>query len=316
MKQETWLIGCGLMAIDYIKVLDALKKPFRIIGRGETAAALCETKTGHTVVRGGLTRFLESKPPICFQAIVAVNVEVLAETTIQLLQSGIKRILVEKPAALNYSELKHVCDTAKAFGATVHVAYNRRFYASALHARQIIDDDGGLLSCNFEFTEWSHVIEGLVKGPGVKENWFHCNSTHVVDLAFYMAGKPLQMNCYTSGTLPWHQSAAVFAGAGNTDRGVLFSYQANWNAPGRWAVELLTANSRLIFRPMESLQIMRKGSVRIEDVEIDDSLDREFKPGLYEQVTRFLDNRTDGFCTIDEQLENWKYYCRMAGYEL
>lgn len=303
------------MAIDYVKIFEALKQPFKVIGKGEASAALCEEKTGHTVIRGGLDSFLESKPPVCGQAIVAVNVDALAMTTLQLLRSGVKRILVEKPAALNQAELQQIQQAATANGAAVYIAYNRRFYAAVLHALQMIEEDGGLLSCNFEFTEWSHVIEGLTKGPGVKENWFLCNSTHVVDLAFYLAGKPLQMNCYTKGSLSWHPSASIFAGAGVTDRGAVFSYQANWGAPGRWGVEALTANFRFIFRPMESLQIMRKGSVRIESVEINDSLDQTFKPGLYEQVTRFLEGQVAGFCTLDQQVEHWDYYCRMAGYE-
>jgi hypothetical protein len=116
--------------------------------------------------------------------------------------------------------------------------------------------------------------------------------------------------------LPWHSTASIFAGAGVTDKGVLFSYQANWGAPGRWGVEVLTANYRLIFRPMESLQMMRKGSVKIESVEIDESLDKTFKPGLHEQVRRFIDGHTEGFCTLAAQVEHWDYYCRMAGYAL
>lgn len=314
-NKETWLVGCGQMAMDYMKVLEALKQPFKVIGRGDGSAALCEEKTGTAVVRGGLGLFLEAKPAPCRQAIVSVNVDALAETTVQLLNSGVKKILVEKPAGLSLAEIQSVSAAAVANGAEVYVAYNRRFYAATMHAKRLIEEDGGLLSCNFEFTEWGHVIEGLAKGPGVKEKWFICNSSHVVDLAFYLAGKPLQMNCHTAGSLPWHPAAAIFAGAGVTDQGVMFSYQANWSAPGRWGLEALTANYRLIFRPMESLQIMRKGSIRIEPVEIDDSLDKEFKPGLHEQVKCFLEGRMECFCTLDQQVEHWDYYCRMAGYE-
>ena len=136
----------------------------------------------------------------------------------------------------------------------------------------------------------------------------------MVDLAFYLAGMPERLTVYTRGSLPWHPAASVFAGAGITEKGVLFSYQANWGAPGRWGVEALTANYRLIFRPMESLQVMRKGSVRVEQVEIDDSLDKTFKPGLYEQVKRFIDGEVTGLCTLSEQVDHWTHYCKIAGY--
>lgn len=313
-SEEIWLVGCGPMAIDYIKVLKALDRRFTVIGRGEPGAALCEEKTGTTVVRGGVERFLAARPAPCRQAIVAVNVDALAETATRLIEAGVKRILVEKPAGISLAQLQAVRDAASAWGAEVYVAYNRRFYAATLHAKRMIEEDGGLLSLNFEFTEWGHVIEGLTKGPGVKENWFLANSTHVVDLAFHLSGKPRQIDCYTAGSLPWHPAASIFAGAGVTEREVIFSYQANWEAPGRWALEALTAKRRLIFRPMESLQVMLKGSVKIETVEIDDSLDKEFKPGVYRQTAGFLDELHEALCSIEEHVECWDCYCRMAGY--
>lgn len=314
-KEDILLIGCGQMAVDYIKVLEAFGQPFKVIGRGEQSAALCEEKTGTAVIRGGLGPFLATASgTLPRQAIVAVNVGALAETTIQLINSGVSRILVEKPAGLNYSEITAMQNAAISSGAEVYVAYNRRFYAATLQAKRMIEEDGGLLSCNFEFTEWAHVIEGLTTAPEAKRKWFFCNSTHVVDLAFHLAGNPQQMHCHTAGSLPWHPSASIFAGSGVTNRNVLFSYQANWAAPGRWGLEALTSNYRLIFRPMESLQVMRKGSVRIEPVEIDDSLDKAYKPGLHEQVRYFLEGGGESLCTLAEHSEQWENYCRMAGY--
>jgi len=49
-------------------------------------------------------------------------------------------------------------------------------------------------------------------------------------------------------------------------------------------------------------------------VEIDDRLDKEFKPGLYCQVQRFLAGDTVAHCSLEEQLAMWDVYCRMAGY--
>lgn len=311
---DVLLVGCGQMAVDYAKVLTALNQPFKIIGRGNVSAAACEEKTGVPVTRGGLATFLRSQSSVWGHAIVAVNVDALAESTVQLIKHGVKKILVEKPAGLNSAELEAVRCIADLNGAKVYIAYNRRFYAATFRALEMIEEDGGLLSCNFEFTEWGHVIERLTKGPGVKEKWFLGNSTHVVDLAFYLAGRPAQLSCYTAGSLPWHPAASVFAGAGITERNVVFSYQANWESPGRWGVEVLTSKRRLIFRPMESLHVMQKGSVKIDPVEIDDSRDKEFKPGLYEQVTCFLSGKAAGLCSLDEHVGHFDFYCKIAGY--
>ena len=77
---------------------------------------------------------------------------------------------------------------------------------------------------------------------------------------------------------------------------------------------MLTRKRRFIFRPMEQLQVVPLGSVKIESVEVDDRLDKEFKPGLHGQVTAFLNRDDRLFCTIEEQLRHCAVYDEMAGY--
>jgi hypothetical protein len=128
-----------------------------------------------------------------------------------------------------------------------------------------------------------------------------------------LGGKPKDFCSFISGTLDWHPSASIFSGAGVCEGGALFSYQANWESPGRWAVELLTQNNRLILRPLEKLQIQRKGSNNIDFVECDYSLDELFKPGLFVQTKTFL-NGGDGLCNIFYQLQMMSVYEKISGY--
>jgi len=100
----------------------------------------------------------------------------------------------------------------------------------------------------------------------------------------------------------------VVTGAGRTENGALFSYQADWAAPGRWGVEILTDKHRLIFRPLEKLQIQEIGSFCSKFYEIDDELDKVYKPGLYRQVQKFLTNKNDGMCSINEHVSNLSVY--------
>jgi len=311
---RVWLIGAGGMAVDYAKVLTALQTPFIVIGRGPDSAQAFTEKTSLPVIQGGLDAYVQTSPELPNAAIIAVGVESLANAVRSLLAIGVKSILTEKPGGLTQREVSEISALAEVKKAKVLIAYNRRFYAATLHALDLIIKDGGVQSMHFEFTEWDHVIRDMHIAACVRDAWFIVNSTHVVDLAFFLGGTPIEIQAFTSGRLDWHSSASIFAGAGRTDRGVLFSYQANWSAPGRWGLEVLTAHYRMIFRPMETLQIMRKGSINIEPVAIDDHLDKKFKPGLYMQVCRFLTNQTIGFCTLDEQLSRWDVYCRMAGY--
>jgi hypothetical protein len=48
-------------------------------------------------------------------------------------------------------------------------------------------------------------------------------------------------------------------------------------------------------------------------VEIDDSLDKDFKPGLYKQVEAFIGERTDLLPTISDQVEMLDWYLRIRG---
>jgi predicted dehydrogenase len=186
MKTDVWLLGAGTMALDYFRVLHHLDHEIKVIGRGQASA---DSFAGRTDVRpfvGGLASFLETSPICCTHAVVAVSIDELADTTIQLLEYGVKNILVEKPAGLNSKEINLVANIAHQHNAIVYVAYNRRFYAATLMAKQFILNDGGVTSFNFEFTEWSHEIEKLKLPMCIKQNWFLANSTHVIDLAFYL----------------------------------------------------------------------------------------------------------------------------------
>jgi predicted dehydrogenase len=309
------LIGAGIMAQDYIKVLNGLEKEFIVVGRSEENAKKCEEATGCSVVVGGLKSFLEKKPNTSSHAIVAVGVEKLYDTTKELLEYGVKNILVEKPGAMLKVEFDELVCLTKEKDANVLVAYNRRFYASTLKAREIIKEDGGVTSFNFEFTEWSHVIEKITKADGVKQKWFLANSTHVVDLAFYLGGKPRNISTFTSGYLDWHPSASNFSGAGISKNGALFNYQANWESAGRWSVEVLTKEHRLIFRPMEKLQIQKRGTIpQVFDESIDYTSDEKYKPGLYMQTENFLGDDFSDMCAIGEQLELIDIYNKIANY--
>jgi predicted dehydrogenase len=301
------------MAVEYQKVLTALHIDSLAIGRGEESAVRFEEKTSTKVFRGGVEHAL-TQHPLPDAAIVSVNVENLASATIALLHAGVRRILVEKPAGLTSQEIDAIQSKTEALRAEVYVAYNRRFLASVSTAQRLIAEDGGVSSFSFEFTEWSHIIASSSCSARDKERLFLTNSSHVVDLAFFLGGRPQEICCFTAGELQWHPSACSFAGAGRSESGALFSYQANWDAPGRWGVELMTNQRRFIFRPLEKLQVQKKGSVAIEQIQLDDALDVQFKPGLYREVQCFLNGETETLCSIDEQAARMAFFNRIANY--
>jgi len=310
-----WIVGAGPMAIEYAKILQDLGKSFITIGRSESGSSAYKKATGKDVILGGIEMFLKTKPSIPDHVIIAVSIENLADSCISLLDFGVKNILLEKPGVGYASEIEMLAQKTEDSQANVVLAYNRRFYASVLKALEIIKQDGGVASFHFEFTEWSHQIRNLKKHKTELENWFLGNSTHVIDTAFFLSGKPADICCYYGGGIDWHPKSSVFAGAGVSDIGALFSYKANWEAPGRWNIDIMTGKHRLIFKPMEKLQIQNLGSVATSFVEgIDYSLDEKYKPGLFLQTKSFLENDYTNFCNIKEQAANMVVYKKMSGY--
>ena len=308
MSSSTLIVGAGPMAIEYSKVLKALNQPFEVVGRGQASADAFHAATGVIASTGGLANWFSGANAVPASAIVTVSEENLGSTTLDLLRAGVKSILIEKPGGFVPSEIRAVGHQSKQSGAKVFVGYNRRFYASTSKAKELIDADGGPTSFSFEFTEWGHVIREKICPPQVKEEWLLHNSTHVIDTAFFLGGQPTQLTAFKSGTLDWHTRGAVYAGAGTSTKGALFSYSANWAAPGRWVLEVSTRKHRYIFKPMEKLQIQKIGSIAVEDFSIDDTLDKQFKPGLYLQTKAFLGGGSAELPTIGDQVDQLHWF--------
>ncbi len=307
-KNEILLVGAGYMATEYAKVLKAMRIKFTVIGNSQVSAEKFALEAGIQPITGGIEKWVRNQSKIPSSAIIATNVETLGKITRLLLKKGVKNILLEKPGGLEINNIKKTAGLARSKNAGVYIAYNRRFYASTAKAGEIIKQDGGLLSVVFEFTEWSNLIERSDKSPlKIKKHWLTANSSHVIDLAFYVAGWPKLISSYKLGRLAWHPSGAIFGGAGITEKKAVFSYHANWQSAGRWGIEFMTIKNRLILRPLEKLFIQKRDSLELNQVEIDDELDKKFKPGLYKQVESFLGPKNN-LVTVNDQLEHYKIF--------
>lgn len=307
-NKKVVLFGPGKMGFDYFKVLKELNVDLKnVVGKSKSSNELFHDRTSFKPIMGCFEGWLEKGDKDVDYAVVAVSEEALSETAINLMNSGIKKILLEKPAGLNVEEIRKVNKRAEETGTTIVVGYNRRMYSSVLKGQKIIEEDGGVLSFNFEFTEWREHLEAV--NDIARKHWFLINSCHVLDMAFFLGGVPEEFASYTNGGCKLHPNAGVYSGAGRTVNGALFSYQANWLSPGRWGAEFMTANHRLIYRPLEKLQIQKHGSVAIDYIDIDDEIDQKFKPGLFLEVKHFLeDSLHPNMITISEHFNNVESY--------
>ena len=312
MSMRVLVVGAGGMAAAYHKVLSAMGAKFDVVCRSEISADNFFRQTGYRPTPGGLTQYLEAVVPE--SAIIATGIENLYESAKALLEKGVRHLLIEKPGALYVEQLQKLHALSELNDSSVYIAYNRRFYASVSKLLALVKDDGGVKTISFDFTEWSDRIEPLSKGDGVKEKWVLSNSTHVIDLAFFIAGKPSELSAYVDGGLTWHTSGSCFVGSGVTERNALFSYRSDWDSQGRWGVTVYSKNYSYTLCPLEGLSRIPRNSVAHEQVDLDDKLDIDFKPGLYKQVQGFLNRSTKSMCSLQEHIELFTTYEKIAGY--
>lgn len=287
MSVDVLLVGTGPMAKAHAAPLKKLGVDFMALSRGEESARRFTEETGQPATAGGLASWLAANQAPA-RAVVATPIVDLASTTRKLIDAGCRDILLEKPAAVDAAGIVALARYAETHRARVMVAYNRRYYASVMAARTMIHQEGGAQSLYFEFSEVADKVGALPYDPAVLANWELANSTHVLDTAFFLAGKPTVIQGRIAGGLPWHPRGSRWVGSGRTEVGADFAYFADWDAPGRWGIEVNTYQTRYVLRPMEALQVQRRGSFQLEPVGLDDEMDRVFKPGLYRQMKAWL----------------------------
>lgn len=314
-KIDLWLIGSGNNAIDYLNVLNELDVNTIVVGNSKSSCDRFYLKTKLKPLTGGLYNNLKvHQAPK--SAIVSVSIEQLFKCTKLLIQKGCKNILVEKPGALEIKELLELKKLKDKFSANLWIAYNRRFYKSVRLLKKLSDEDGGIKSLFFEFTELSSLLENPNFKNHVKEKTLLWNSSHVIDLAFNLIGEPKKDNWqfYNSGNLKNHKSSSRFNGAGTSQKNIPFTYHADWECPGRWGVDVMTKNNRFILRPLEKLQVISKGSMKAELVYCKKNIEDNFKPGFYQQCKEFLYKDFPNLKSIEDQIDSFQIYNKIAGY--
>jgi predicted dehydrogenase len=314
-KYNCLLIGAGYMANEYANVLDFLSINYFVISRSKENLEKLMHKhniDGFPCDVTMINNFVTEMPSY---AIIAVSVDQLYNVAVLSIKLGIKNILLEKPAGLSINEILELNSLSQKYGCNLYIAYNRRFYSSVQLLKEILKNDGGIISLNFEFTEWVHTIDTNKFSELVLSKFLLANSTHVIDLVFHLIGSPEVLHTYVGGSgVSWHPAGSIFMGTGVSNFNIPFSYSSNWGSAGRWSVEILTSKARYYLKPLEELQKQNIGSIKLETILLEKNDDLNYKPGILNMINSFLKDDNTNLCSIKQHLHNFPFYEKIAGY--
>ena len=282
------VLGAGFMAEQYCIALQAMGiRDAVVVAKTRASAERIRERFGFTALSGGYEATLKGLGAFDL-VIVAVPILELIPAASLAIAYGNSNVLVEKPAALCSSDLDAWNRDLEGGEARVRIACNRHTYPSFWKAKELCEQEGGITSCTYTFTEWLHAIDIDSYPPEVANRWGVANSLHVIGMAHELIGLPDRMEAYQSGTLPWHANGSRFVGAGISERGIPFSYHADWRSSGRWGISLMTPHHEYRLIPLEKLYRCKKGSVEFKPVEFPTAFP-QVKCGVAEQVTVMLD---------------------------
>lgn len=306
------LIGSSHMALEYSKILNSLKINYLIFSRTKESLKKFQKNKYTSTYSGKLTQLLSEQGKYFTHAIIATSIESLKNLTIKVINADINNILIEKPGSLNLSELIEIKKKSK--NKKIFIGYNRRFLSSIIKLKNILIKEK-IESAFFSFNEQSKIIEKLGHSKFVKNKWVLANSSHVLDLIFYLIGLPKKLSSFSKGHLNWHKLSSKFYGNGLSRKSIAFSYSSDWNSPGKWSIEIMTSNKKFILSPLEKIQYMDWKSFNLKDIKLNTKLDELYKPGLYLQTQNFLNGNHNDLCTIDYQVNQTKIIYKIAGYK-
>jgi predicted dehydrogenase len=315
-KKSVLIIGAGHIANQYAIALSKLKiKNVTILGKSKENLQKFKEFPNFEIIPGGYETNL-SKIKKKDLVIIATPIEELMKTTKKVIENGHSRILIEKPGSVfknDLLELKKIIKKEK-----VRIAYNRFFYLSFHKLLSLVESEGGITSCKFDFTEWLHTIEIEKYNTKICNRWGISNSLHVISMVLGLIGMPKKISTCQMGSLEWHPTGSIFVGNGISEKDIPFSYHANWGGGGRWGIEVITKENIYRLIPLEKLFVSKKGSTKWEEVNLQNTF-LDVKEGIAEEIATMLNDELDkkiGMISLSDAIKFNEIAEEIFGYEI
>lgn len=309
------LVGTGPMAREYAIAFTKMGiSDVTVISKNDNETTDFSNSFGFTVLHGG---YQEHLPKLKHSDLVVIVTPIpqLLDAAKLAIDSGQKKILIEKPGSLYFDKLNSL--SKQITDQTVRIGYNRLLYSSFHKLKLLSEQEGGITSCDFNFTEWVHTINFKKYPSEVYERWGISNSLHVISMAMELIGMPKTISTFHSGSLDWHQSGKIFVGSGISEKNIPFSYHADWGSAGRWGVEVMTKDNIYRLIPLEGLFVCKKASVNWNPVELNIAYP-EVKTGIAEEIAVMLNDKKEkeiGLITLEKAIQYNKLAEKILAYE-
>lgn len=303
------LLGAGRMAREHARALAAvpgvsLAGVFsRTRARAEALAA--EFSVPH--VCDSVADLFEKTAAVL--AVVAVSVE-STEAVARECGRHAWTVMLEKPPGLTPGEARRIRSQSGSDSGRIRVALNRRFLSSARTVHAALAADGPPRFIRVQDQQDLDQAAAAGHPERVRAHWMYANSIHLVDFFRFFGRGPVTRVDPIRAWDPERPGPVVSHLRFGTDDWGL--YEAQWNAPGPWAVTVASGPHRWELRPLESgvHENIRTPPAALAA----DSWDQEFKPGFRAQAEAAVDaalGRPSRLPTLDEAIETMDLIARI-----
>ncbi len=284
------VIGAGKMAELHLKVLESLDG-VRLVGicnrSSEKGLLLAERFKIDSVYKDADELVDEAKPDA---VVITVSHSETVDVTARMLRRRIP-CLIEKPAGLCVEETLELAKLAEATDCYNMVALNRRFYSGINLAHLALLHYGPIRGIMVEAHEPIQKMRNRLQfNSSLYDRWLTANTIHAVDLFRMLGGEVDELTSYSESQA--ESFGDTFSAGIKFKRGGSGVFASYWNSAGGMALKLFGNGVSAQFDALETGFLNYADGRRVK-IEIDE-VDRVFKPGLYDQMTRFLQDVKDG----------------------
>ena len=216
-------------------------------------------------------------------------------------------ILVEKPCGINLQDSQVINRLIKLNKSKIFVSLNRRFYSSSMYLKKKIETINEKIVIQINDNQDLNLAKSFSYNNKIIKNWMYANSIHNIDLFNYFGrGKIINVkNIYNyTPKNPFFVNSILSFSSG--DIGV---YNATWNMPGYWSVNISSKDANYELKPIEKLKIKtNKNRFDISECKIS-RWDVNFKPGLrmqVEELKKYFNRHKYNLCTFNDSFETQK----------